>query len=170
MSGLVVQQPAQARDLIGALGDLPRHLLDEPDEMQTLGDEVQWLQRYADILETRHRGTLRFEWSIADETRGVRVPRLLLQPLLENAVQHGALRRREGGEVRVRTSVDARGRVLCVVEDNGPGPDARPTRPGAMGLRIVTRRLALEYADRATFRLEAGGGLTRSIVELPGAS
>jgi signal transduction histidine kinase len=167
VAGLVVEDPREARNLVGALGDLLRDSLEETDEMQTIDDEVKWLRRYAEILETRHRGVLTFRWDIAEATRGVRVPRLLLQPLLENAVQHGALRRREGGEVAMRTTIARDGRVTCVVEDNGPGPAARATRPGALGIQLVTRRLALKYAGLATFRLESEGGLTRSIVEIP---
>ena len=169
VAGLVGEDPRKARKLIGALGDLLRDSLEETDEMQTIEDEVKWLRRYAEILETRHRGALTFRWDIADATRAVRVPRLLLQPLLENAVKHGALRRRDGGEVTVRTTIDRLGvpRVTCVVEDNGPGPSSGATRPGALGISLVQRRLALKYAGTAAFRLESDGGLTRSVVEIP---
>ena len=86
----------------------------------------------------------------------------------EEAVRHGALRRTDGGEVAVRTELapDTR-RMTCVIEDNGPGPASRATRPGALGLGLVTRRLALNYAGAASFRLERVGGHTRSVVELP---
>jgi hypothetical protein len=169
VAGLVGEDPREARRLIGTLGDLLRDSLGTADEMQTLDDEVRWLRRYADILETRHRGALTFQWDIAESTRAIRVPRLLLQPLLENAVKHGALRRSEGGEVAVRTTIDPghERRVTCVVEDNGPGPSSRAARPGALGIDLVTRRLALEYGGAATFRLESRDGRTRSIVEIP---
>jgi hypothetical protein len=169
VAGLVSSDPREARNLLGALGDLLRDSLEETDEMQTIDDEVKWLMRYAGILETRHKGALTFRWEIDDATRTVRVPRLLLQPLLENAVKHGALRRREGGEIAVRTTLDAKDprKVTCVIEDNGPGPSAKATRPGALGLHIVTRRLALKYAGAAAFRLESDAGLTRSVVEIP---
>jgi LytS/YehU family sensor histidine kinase len=169
VSGLVSQDPEEARRLVGALGDLLRDSVEEADEMQTLEAEVSWLRRYAEILETRHRGALTFRWEIDEETHAVKVPRLLLQPLLENAVKHGALRRRGGGEVIVTTRIDgaSEGRLCCVVEDNGPGPGERGARPGAMGIQLVTRRLALRYAGSASFRLEANGGRTRSIVEIP---
>jgi hypothetical protein len=169
VSGLVGQDPEEARRLVGALGDLLRDSVEEGDEMQTLEAEVSWLRRYAEILETRHRGALTFRWDIDDDARAVKVPRLLLQPLLENAVKHGALRRRGGGEVIVTTRIDeaSEPRLSCVIEDNGPGPGERGARPGAMGIQLVTRRLALKYAGAASFRLEAAGGRTRSIVEIP---
>jgi hypothetical protein len=168
VAGLIGEDPREARRLIGALGDLLRDSLVDGDDMRTLDEEVAWLRHYAGILETRHRGFLTFRWDIAEPTRRLRIPRLLLQPLVENAVRHGALRRTEGGEVAVRTELapDAR-RMTCVIEDNGPGPATRAARPGALGLGLVTRRLALSYAGDASFRLERVDGRTRSVVELP---
>ena len=165
IAGLVSEDPRAARELIGALGELLRDSLEHGDHMQTIDDEVAWLQRYAAILEIRHRGNLTFRWDITPAAKDVRIPRLLLQPLLENAVKHGALRRRHGGEVSVRAAVDG-SRLTCIVEDNGPGPAAEP-RDGARGLELVARRLELEYVGAAAFRLEADGLRTRSIVELP---
>jgi LytS/YehU family sensor histidine kinase len=169
VSALVGEDPREARRLIAALGDLLRDSLVESEDRQTLGDEIAWLQSYADILETRHRGSISFRWEIDEATRDVLVPRLLLQPLVENAVKHGALRRPEGGEVAVRAGLDpqAPGRVRCVVEDNGPGPQAGKRRSGALGLELVTRRLALEYGRAAAFRLERDQGWTRSVVDIP---
>jgi LytS/YehU family sensor histidine kinase len=169
VSGLVDEDPREARRLIGALADLLRDSLVESDDMRTLGDEIAWLRHYAAILETRHRGSISFRWDIDDAACAVRVPRLLLQPLVENAVKHGALRRAEGGEVAVRTTLSKSpgARVTCIVEDNGPGLQPGAPRPGAMGLDLVTRRLALRYGKDAEFRLESEGGRTRSIVALP---
>jgi len=168
IAGLIGENPDEARKLIGVFGDLLRDSLGGTDEMQTIEHEVSWLKRYAGILETRHRGMLTFQWDIADVTRSVRIPRLLLQPLLENAVKHGALRCAEGGVVAVRTLLEPGfpARVRCIVEDNGPGPSPA-RRPGARGIELVTRRLTLKYAGAATFRLESAHGQTLSIVEVP---
>src|SRR5580692_9236521 len=58
VAGLVGEDPREARDLIGALGDLLRDALEDGEELQSLDAEVGWLQRYARILEIRHRGQL----------------------------------------------------------------------------------------------------------------
>jgi LytS/YehU family sensor histidine kinase len=166
IAGLVDEDPALARTLVGALGDLMRDGFEDARATQTIDDEIAWLRAYADILEIRHRGHLAFRWDIAEAARALRIPRLLLQPLVENAVTHGALRRRDGGVVSIQARVE-RDRVTCVVEDNGPGVPSGDRRAGARGLELVTRRLALEYDGDATFRLESEGGGTRSIVELP---
>jgi hypothetical protein len=171
IAGLVTQDPREARRLLACLGDLLRDALRDPDEMQTLGEAVDWLRRYAEILESRHTNALRFHWDIADGALSARLPRLLLQPLVENAVKHGALRRSEGGQVSVRARVDPRAdsddeTLVCTIEDNGPGMGDASPRSGAFGLHAVRRRLELKY-ERAALRLESSASGTRAIVELP---
>ncbi|MDF2694947.1 MAG: sensor histidine kinase, partial [Labilithrix sp.] len=169
IAGLVTENPREARRLIACLGDLLRDSLRDADELQPLEDEVAWLRRYAEILESRHAGTLAFIWEIEPSTRRALVPRLLLQPLVENAVKHGALRRRGGGVVTVRVAMNDDRRVICTVEDNGPGLPKTEPRQGAFGVRSVRRRLELKFPD-AVFRMESSTSGTRSIVELPSST
>jgi LytS/YehU family sensor histidine kinase len=81
-------------------------------------------------------------------------------------VKHGALMRAGGGEITVRAEI-AGPKLVCTVEDNGPGLPDPPIRPGAFGLLSVRRRLALRYAGAASLRLESSANGTHSIVELP---
>jgi len=166
IAGLVTEDPHQARQLLGNLGDLLRDSVGPGGEMETLQEQIGWLRRYAQILETRHAGHLAFRWEIGDGTPGALLPRLLLQPLVENAVKHGALMRDGGGEITVRTEL-AGPKLVCTVEDNGPGVPNKETRPGAFGLVSVRRRLAMRYSDTAALRLESTPAGTRSVVELP---
>jgi two-component sensor histidine kinase len=174
IAGLVTQDPREARRLIGCLGDLLRDSLRDQEETQTLEAEVTWLRRYTEILSARHGEALRFEWDIDQNARSVFLPRLLLQPLVENAVKHGALRRPSGdGQVSVRAYLDSAANgndaeplLVCVVADNGPGLSTAPAREGAFGLRSVERRLKLK-SPRANLKLESSGLGTRAIVTLP---
>jgi sensor histidine kinase YesM len=168
IAGLVTEKPREARRLIACLGDLLGDSLKDADDLQPLEAEFAWLRRYADILESRHAGNLSFQWDIGAGVERTLVPRLLLQPLVENAVKHGALRRREGGKVTVRATIDdgEPRNVVSIVEDNGPGlSDAEP-RAGAFGLRSVRRRLELKYPS-AVLKMESSASGTRSIVVLP---
>lgn len=166
IAGLVTEDPREARRLVACLGDLLRDAVQDTGEQQRLDKQIAWLRRYTQILEARHRGTLRFQWSIAADCEDALLPRLLLQPLVENAVQHGALRRRDGaGEVVIRASRAPNGALVCVVEDNGPGIPDEDVRTGAFGLQAVRRRLALE-APGSSLRLDSSAEGTRSIVEL----
>lgn len=164
IAGLVTEDPREARRLLACLGELLRDALREGSELENLEQQIGWLRRYAAILEARHSGSLVFKWEVTDDAKRVTIPRLLLQPLVENAVKHGALRRSGGGEVTVRASVEGE-RVRFVVEDNGPGIVGEP-RTGAFGLESVRRRLALRYAETASMTLESSAAGTRAIVEL----
>ncbi len=164
------EDATEARRLIVCLAELLRDALEDSADEQTLAEEVAWLQRYAEILEARHRGCLRFRWEIVPEARGLLLPRFLLQPLVENAVKHGALRRREGGEVAVRATGTGDGAVICVIEDNGPGMGATvgedSSRSSRFGLRSVQRRLALERPG-ATLQVESSEQGTRVVIAFP---
>src|SRR5262249_56320828 len=98
------------------------------------------LRRQGEILGARPRNARRFVGDTDPAADAAVVPRLLLQPLVENAVRHGALAREGGGEVIVRTRRTDDG-IEVVVEDDGPGFAA--PREG-LGLHLVRRRLALE--------------------------
>jgi LytS/YehU family sensor histidine kinase len=167
IAGLATEDPRAARRLLASLGDLLRDSLRDQGEMQTLGDQIDWLRHYGQILEERHAGRLAFHWDVGAGTRAALLPRLLLQPLVENAVQHGALARKSGGRIDIRAEVQDESKLVCTVEDNGNGLPDGQSRPGAFGLHSVQRRLALQYADRASFRLESSTSGTRSIVEIP---
>ena len=170
IAGLVTEDPRQARHLLVCLGDLLRDAVQDASKLERLDGQIAWLRRYAQILETRHHGTLSFRWEISQDCEHVTLPRLLLQPLVENAVNHGALRRDDGaGQVVVRASRRDDGALVCVVEDNGPGMPAGEVRAGAFGLEAVRRRLALE-APSGLLRLESSSRGTRSIVEIGSAT
>jgi uncharacterized membrane protein YhaH (DUF805 family) len=168
IAGLVTEDPREARRLLAALGDLLRDSLRDEGEVETLRAQITWLRRYAEILEARHRGDLTFEWEVASGTDDVPLPRLLLQPLVENAVKHGALQRSTAGRVTVRVErLESPARLRCVVEDDGPGLSAEPVRSGAFGVASVRRRLELRYGAAGHFSFEPASPGTRAVVEFP---
>ena len=165
ISGLVRDQPEMARDLIGDVGDLLRDVVELADRaQQPVSAEVRWLERYARVLEARHAGRLAVGWNIDPAAREVPMPVLLLQPLLENAIQHGALQRPDGGRVDVGIRVIER-QLRCTVEDNGPGMPA-DVRSGARGLDLTRRRLTCDVPG-ATLTIASGGLGTRVEIALP---
>jgi signal transduction histidine kinase len=163
VAGLLVVEPQKARQLVVALGDLLRDSLEEEGDKRSLADEVEWLRHYAQIFEIRHAGAIQFQWDLAPETLAAQVPRLLLQPLIENAIKHGALRREGGGKVTLRSRV-VDGAVAITVEDDGPGMVA--DRPAGLGLRLVRDRLQL--ADpRGTLAIDTSSAGTSVTLRLP---
>lgn len=167
IAGLVTEDPRESRRLLAALGDLLRDALSDEGEIQSLRAQLNWLKRYAEILEARHRGDLRFEWDIAEGLDDVQLPRLLVQPLVENAVKHGALKRDQQGHIKVKVERAGEQRVRCIVEDDGPGLGSEPIRSGAFGVQSVRRRLELRYGAAATLSLESTHPGTRAVVEFP---
>jgi signal transduction histidine kinase len=166
IAGLVTEEPHEARALIATLGDLLRAAMQGSARAHhAVRDEVRWLQGFAQILTSRHAGRLDFAWDVDPSLEHCLLPVLLLQPLLENAVHHGALRRAAPGNVAVRIADGGPDRVRCVVQDDGPGFAPAP-RPGARGLELVRRRLAVESAV-ATLRIESRPGHTRVELTLP---
>jgi hypothetical protein len=167
ISGLVGSDTERARSVLVSLGDLLRDTLSEQSDVQTVAEEVHWLQRYLDVLEARHGELLQVRWFIDASARSALVPRLILQPLVENAILHGALRRKGGGIISVR--VRCNNIILeCEVEDDGPGLGT--SRDGAIGLSNVRRRIAL-HCPTGTLELctpQAGG--TLATVRIPYAT
>lgn len=155
VSGLVTIDPDKARTVLGDLGDLLRDALVDGGELQSLDAELAWLRRYLAILCSRHGELLTVEWRVDDDALAGRLPRLVLQPLVENAVQHGVLRRPGGGRVsisasRVATSVGPR--LRCAVRNDLAGHGGGAERDGAIGVENVRRRLALNCPG-STFTL-----------------
>lgn len=165
VAGLLTADPRQARQLLIALGDLLRDALEDQDGLRPLADEVAWLQRYAQIFEIRHGGAIHFAWEISPDTTSAMLPRLLLQPLLENAIEHGALRR-PGGSVKL--SSERRGNdVIIAISDDGPGmpPEGSASKTG-LGLRLVRDRLQLAH-PRATMAIDSTSAGTKLTLCLP---
>jgi signal transduction histidine kinase len=172
IAGLITADPRAARELLGDLGELLRESLRSEGEMQTLQEQIDWLRRYAHILEVRHSGRVVFRWQIEDIVRQVLVPRLLLQPLVENAVKHGVLRRERDGEIIVTGKLvqeegEPASKLVFTVEDNGPGLPAGAPRADARGISSLQRYLGLKYGDNASLRLKSSPAGTKAIVELP---
>jgi len=166
VAGLVTADPSQARQLIVALGELLRDSLADDGAMRSLADEVEWLRRYATIFEIRHPGAARFAWDLDPDTLALQVPRLLLQPLLENAIEHGALRR-PGGSVALQSRRNGN-KVEIVVRDEGPGMPVQGAPSSGLGLRLVRDRLQLAYPD-ATMTIDSSSSGTRVFLQLPQA-
>jgi len=165
IAGLVTEDPAQARELLGCLGDLLRDATSLGDH-HSVADEIAWLERYVSIHSARFPGLFEIEWDVSPEVRRAKIPALLLQPLVENAISHGVARV-EGGKVVVHGHATDRSLVF-EIRDNGRGPG--PRRPGGKGLSIVTRRLELESpegAEAASLALVREGEWTCARVTLP---
>jgi two-component system sensor histidine kinase AlgZ len=135
------------------LADLFRATLSEQRQHITLAEELEIARTYQRIEQLRLGERLQVLWEVADLPAGAKVPSLIIQPLLENAIYHGIEPRRNGGIVSVSGVLD--GQVIGITVRN-PLPEAgEPTREGhRLALANIRERLELMYPEQA--RVEAG--------------
>ncbi len=167
IAALAAADPARAQKMLARLGELLRQTLEGDGAAEvSLERELALLAPYVDIQRMRFGERMRFREEISAEARAALVPALILQPLVENAVQHGVSRRPEGATIVLRVE-RAGDRLHLEVEDDGPGPTADPPVPG-IGLANTRARLAQLYPDSHGFVLRpvpAGGAVVR--VDIP---
>ncbi len=149
-----MHEDVEAADrMISSLGALMRAAYDSDNQVLVpLARELEWLRDYAAMMTERFRGQLSFDLQVAPGLEAVEVPRLLLQPLVENALRHGL----PNGRGNVTVDVARQGtRLLCTVSDDGVGIDDTRIKSGT-GLSNVARRLELLFPGAHTFALAAG--------------
>jgi signal transduction histidine kinase len=163
---LIDSSPADARRMLEKLIALLRQsLAASRAEHVSLGQETELLRAYLDILAIRMGGRLAYEIDVPAELREQRVPPLLVQPLVENAIQHGLEPKVEGGTVRFRARADG-GTLALEVSDDGLGFGAT-TSGGGVGLANLRQRLAAHYGERGRLSIEDGAPGTTVRVSLP---
>lgn len=164
---LVHADPMAADRMLTRFAELLRVILHEETEEHALERELTLLARYVELMQLRFGDRIVVEWAVSDTARGARVPFLVLQPLVENAYEHGLAGVEAGGRVRIGAA--RVGDMLeLTVEDDGMGFSAHAEPKGGIGLRNTRDRLVQLYGARATLVLEpVRGGGTRALVTLP---
>ncbi|MFL5381075.1 MAG: sensor histidine kinase [Longimicrobiaceae bacterium] len=168
VSALVERDPRGVRRMIARLSELLRHSLEGAAEpVVTLRSELEFADRYLEIMRIRFQGSLEVETKVDDEAMDALVPSLVLQPLVENAVKHGLGRLKGVGRIEIEARREG-GRVVLCVRDNGPGMEGdAPPREG-VGLRNTRERLAELYGAEGRLALRpAEGGGVEAEVSLP---
>jgi two-component system sensor histidine kinase AlgZ len=161
---LVRAEPARAETLLEDLSDLFRHALTDQGESVTLADEIALARRYLAIEQVRFGERLRVQWSLDAGADSARLPPLLLQPLVENAVRHGVEPSASGAELRISTQ--RRGSLVVIKVSNtlpaGPGPAG-----SGEALRNVRERLSLLHDVQGQFRSGSKDGMFQVRMEVP---
>jgi two-component system LytT family sensor kinase len=175
ISALIPADAQPARRMVARLGDLLRTSLEHEETQEvTLREELAFLEPYLEIEQARLENRLTVAMNIAPETLDARVPHLLLQPLVENAIRHGIAARIEPGRVEISASRGPDDRFLQLeIRDEGPGGPTDQGRalleaaaPGlrsrrGVGLTNIRSRLEQLYGREHRFTLEnhADGGV-----------
>ncbi len=166
ISALMARDVQGARRMIACLSDLLRLSLEQDAEEEVLlEEELAFLGRYVEIQRMRFRERLRVEIDVEPAARAASVPRLLLQPIVENSIRHGISRHAHPGLIEIAARLD-RGRLLIMVRDNGPGIGPAPLRQG-VGLGNTRARLAQLYGQAGSFSIEnapEGGSVVEIVI------
>jgi two-component system LytT family sensor kinase len=171
---LVQTAPDRALETLLKLTSLLRSVLRTDSEFVTLDQELQLIGSYLDIEQARFEERLRVSIDVPEELLSLRIPSLLVQPLVENAVKHGITPSRFGGEVRIRarletTSANRDANLLDVrVSDSGIGASQIEWARGrcrGVGLRNIEERLRWYGGESASLRVDSTPG-QGTVVEL----
>jgi two-component system, LytTR family, sensor kinase len=160
---------AAADEMVTQLSELLRETLQHPGTHEiTLADELALIERYLAIVRVRFQDRLTVTYDIEPGVTSALVPHFLLQPLVENALEHGIALEPGPGCVGISAARDG-DRVRIVVRDDGPGLDpAVATNGNGVGLANTRARLVELYGDKQRLILEpAAPRGARAIVELP---
>ena len=161
---LVRAEPAKAETLLEDLSDLFRHALMETRDSATLADEITLAKRYLAIEKVRFGERLRVQWVLDPSAERAKLPPLLLQPLLENAVVHGVEPSASGADIKLSTQ--RRGSVV-VIKVTNTVPAGQGTAGHGVALRNVRERLDLMHDVQGQFRSGLRDGVYQVRMEVP---
>jgi len=162
----------RAKEMVADLGDLLRQVLDNSDKQMNLvplAEELEILQKYVRIEKTRFSEDLEVEWQIEADLGQVKIPSLLLQPLVENAIQHGFSREHPQLKIGIELS-RSNGHMQINITDNGKGlhPELEDqVFHKGMGLSNTFARLKSLYGDQFVFSVENLNPGVRNFIEIP---
>ncbi len=165
--GLVRRDPQRAETLLEDLSELFRVALASEDSVASLGEEIELARRYLAIEQIRYGKRLQVVWQLEPRAAAARVPPLLLQPLVENAVRHGVEPDAEGGVIRISTRV-RHGQAWLSITNTLPAV-ARAAKAAGHGIALqnVRERLHLMHDLAGRFEIEADAQKFRVQLAVP---
>jgi two-component system LytT family sensor kinase len=172
ISSMIRTDPEEARELLLDFAGFARYSFQNKGLFTQLSDELQNIQRYLALELARYGGRLNVRWRIAPELLTLTLPYLVLQPLVENAVNHGISSKMGGGTVTI-VAQDYGSEAMISVEDDGVGMDADRLlhdlhdahRGGAhVGIGNVNQRMKSFYGDSFALMVETAPGAGMKVI------
>lgn len=168
--------------LIVQLGNMMQYSMRNQNQVVRLQDEVEYCTNYLELQKHRFDGAFEFSMTVSEEARNIEVPKVILQPIIENCFKHGLKETRDMGFINVRGYI-LNERLIILVEDNGSGIteeqitainenfrnlEIANNNETSIGLTNIYKRLVFYYKGRASISLHksATGGLT-VMLDLP---
>lgn len=167
------KKPAQARELLIKLAGIFRRTLQCDIYQTTLAEEISFCRDYLSIEKARLDKRLEVEWDISEEILDNVIPPFIIQPLIENSIEHGIYPKEGGGKIIIRAK--KQGDILRIeIEDNGIGikkselNNIMNGKKSSIGIKNIKERLGAIYGSAASFIIESKEekGI-RNIIQLP---
>ncbi|MGM0884037.1 MAG: cache domain-containing sensor histidine kinase [Bacillota bacterium] len=161
------------QQVVYALSDYYKLILNKGEDFVTVRDEVRLSAIYMEIQMKRFRNRIQFEFGVDEEAMGCLIPKITLQPLVENAIIHGISEKPNGkGIIRI-TGAIVHGRLLLEVKDDGvglhrEGREERKHKGSGYGIKNIEKRLELYFGLPAGLRFSSpDGGGTCVTIDVP---
>ena len=153
LRSLIAEDPGRAREAVTQLARTMRYSLASGDEgLVSLERELEMVEDYLALESMRLEERLRIERHIEDDARPARLPAMLLQTLVENAIKHGIAQLKSGGTLRIDAKLELGQLILRVGNPRPQNPS--PAGGEGVGLRNASQRLRLLFGDRARLDLD----------------
>jgi sensor histidine kinase YesM len=140
-------------ELIYCLSDLLRYNLKQEDQLHTIGSEIDNIEKYLYIQKIRFKNRLEYEINISDKIKSYRIPNMVIQPIVENALIHGITPKRDGGKISI-IAEEKKKKIIISVIDNGNGFPKKvlesihqSENSTGLGFRSTDNRLKRYYGD-----------------------
>lgn len=167
---LINSAPDKAFQTLMKLTKLLRESLRQTSEFSTLGEEIELIENYLEIEKARFEERLNVKIEISKELKKVRVPALILQPLVENAIKHAISKNKKGGEIKINARLETEQSDVLLklsVFDSGAGKNASlEINSNGVGLNNIRERLENYYGGAANLSVKTSDehGTTAEIV------
>ncbi len=162
--------------MISSLGLILRYCMNQSNQMAAILEVEEWLKSYVSLYQLRYGNSFAFKMHVEEEAREAKIYKLLLQPILENAILHG-IKDMEGGLLQIDIGLaEQPGKIHVAIEDNGMGMDGEKVRfynqrdvewvgEKGIGLANVFERIQLYYGKEGSWHISSIEGVG-TIVEL----
>jgi two-component system LytT family sensor kinase len=169
INALVVSEPQQARKMIQNLSDFLRGTLKKDENKNVpFSEEINLLKLYLEIEKVRFGHRLTVNFNVSDDTLNLKLPALILQPIVENAIKFGLYNILEHVEISV--SAQIKGNLLTIVIINPFDESTAQSRKGeGFGLSLIQKRLQLIYHRSDLLVIEKNKSIFTTIILIPQA-
>ncbi|WP_027085788.1 cache domain-containing sensor histidine kinase [Cohnella panacarvi] len=164
----IEKEEHQISHMLKGLAQILRYSIKDSNKLVTVAEELAWVDRYIYLQQFRFRSSFSCQVQCDDELLACRIPKLLIQPIIENAILHGFAGRKQGGLLRIAIE-RAKERMLRIeVRDNGKGMNEHTrssifNNPSGIGLSNVIDRIEIYYKHQAKLELDSKPGVGTAV-------